>query len=417
MNRFRDALNAAPDMTENISEQQTARLAERLAGRWNGKRSVHSALEHSAINHSGVNHTKTGFSFARLPRWWWDTLAVTAGAGAGVASYALLHEPLTVRMEHIDLHLDVAPGQLPPQGLKILQLSDTHFRGADWREQPKIQQIHQLCQNLEYDLLVHTGDFLHYDSGLPNVLALLDGLPKPRLGSYAVLGNHDYMTYSYNEIMSRSWAAYQEEMQRARSSGLPSLRFGVWAWIGLFVRFGYYFFNAPLALKRSGPNNVAKLEAALVQRDIHMLYNRATHVQCSPAGKNRQDGAHSSPVDIWLAGVDDLTEGTPNLETALAQVPPGAPLVLLAHNPGVLHEPASQRAHVILSGHTHGGQIVLPFVGAAHTQTTHLRRHHVSGHLRRGNTHIYITRGIGEGIPIRFAAPPQIALITLYPKV
>jgi predicted MPP superfamily phosphohydrolase len=348
-------------------------------------------------------------------QYWWDALALATGAGVGVAGYALFHEPLTVRMEHLDLYLDVDPGRLPPQGLKILHLSDTHFRGAGWRELPKINQIHQLCRGLEYDLLIHTGDFLHYDSGLDNVLALLDGLPRPRLGSYAVLGNHDYMTYSYNEIMARSWEAYQEEMQRTRQGGRPRLTFGLWAWIGLLVRFGYYFFNAPLALKRSGPNNIAKLEAALAQRDIQTLYNRAVHLSCQQSSERRGPCA-PAPLDIWLAGVDDLTEGTPNLESACARVPPDAPLILLAHNPGVLLEPASQRADVILSGHTHGGQIVLPFVGAAHTQTPHLRRHHVSGHLHRGKTQIYITRGIGEGIPIRFAAPPQIALITLYPK-
>jgi len=56
---------------------------------------------------------------------------------------------------------------------------------------------------------------------------------------------------------------------------------------------------------------------------------------------------------------------------------------------------------------------VLPLLGAAHTQSEHLRRHEVSGHLRRGNTQVYITRGIGEGIPIRFGAAPQVTLITV----
>ncbi|MEX1018624.1 MAG: metallophosphoesterase [Litorilinea sp.] len=356
---------------------------------------------------------KAGYALADIPQWAWDALLLGAGAGAGIAGYALFHEPLNLRLEHVDIYLDVEPGQLPPQGLTILQLSDTHFRGADWREQPKIRQIHELCRTLDYDLLVHTGDFLHYDSGLPNVVKLLDGLPKPRLGSYAVLGNHDYMTYSYNEIMTRSWTAYQADSRRARRRALPRLKFGLWGWMGLFVRFGYYFFNAPLALKRSGANNIAKLEAALARHDIQMLYNRAVHLRAPVCPESDS----CSELDVWLAGVDDLTEGSPNLDTALDGVPANAPVVLLAHNPGILLEPGSQRADVILSGHTHGGQIVLPFVGAAHTQTTQLRRNHVSGHLRRGNTHIYITRGIGEGIPIRFAAPPQIALITLYPKL
>jgi predicted MPP superfamily phosphohydrolase len=54
-------------------------------------------------------------------------------------------------------------------------------------------------------------------------------------------------------------------------------------------------------------------------------------------------------------------------------------------------------------------------LGAAHTQTEHLRRHEVSGYLRRGPTQVYITRGIGEGIPVRFGAAPQITLLTVLP--
>ena len=72
-------------------------------------------------------------------------------------------------------------------------------------------------------------------------------------------------------------------------------------------------------------------------------------------------------------------------------------------------------ALMVLAGHTHGGQIVLPVIGALHTQTKHLRRREVAGYLRRGKTQVYITRGIGEGIPLRFGAAPQVTLLTLLP--
>jgi predicted MPP superfamily phosphohydrolase len=78
-------------------------------------------------------------------------------------------------------------------------------------------------------------------------------------------------------------------------------------------------------------------------------------------------------------------------------------------------EPGVEQADLVLSGHTHGGQVVLPLVGAAHTQTLHLHRKEVSGYLRRGKTQVYITRGVGEGIPLRLGAAPQITLITLLP--
>jgi predicted MPP superfamily phosphohydrolase len=89
--------------------------------------------------------------------------------------------------------------------------------------------------------------------------------------------------------------------------------------------------------------------------------------------------------------------------------------LLLSHNPDILLEPGIEQADLILAGHTHGGQIVLPWLGAANTNSDYLPRHEVSGYLQRGKTQVYISRGVGEGIPIRLGASPQIALITVKP--
>lgn len=121
-------------------------------------------------------------------------------------------------------------------------------------------------------------------------------------------------------------------------------------------------------------------------------------------------------IDLFLAGVDDLQEGHPDLAAALAGVDGSAPLLLLSHNPDILQAPAAHRADLILAGHTHGGQIVLPFLGPAHTQTDILSRADASGHVYLGDTQLYISRGLGEGIPLRFGAPPHITLLTLLPE-
>src|SRR5688572_11466971 len=84
-------------------------------------------------------------------------LSLLVGVGAGVAGYSILHEPLNVHLERLTIHLPHAQGHLPSQGLRILHLSDTHFRGVAWREQVKIERIRQLAADLEYDLLIHTG--------------------------------------------------------------------------------------------------------------------------------------------------------------------------------------------------------------------------------------------------------------------
>ena len=94
-------------------------------------------------------------------------------------------------------------------------------------------------------------------------------------------------------------------------------------------------------------------------------------------------------------------------------IPDGAPVVLLSHNPDIIASPQLPRVDVVLSGHTHGGQIVVPFWGPAHTQVEYLPRENVSGYFRQGRTHVYISRGLGEGIPLRFRAGPQITLIHL----
>jgi hypothetical protein len=184
---------------------------------------------------------------------------------------------------------------------------------------------------------------------------------------------------------------------RRRSSWFDVLRH---SW-----QFMQYVWNVPFELERVSFNNIEKLTTALASRNIQVLHNRTIHL-CQRPGQ--PDG-----VDLHLAGVDDVTEGTPDLCAVLADIPPGAPKILLSHHPDILEDPISRQLDLILSGHTHGGQIVLPWVGAAHTQSIHLSRHEAAGYLRRGNTQVYVSRGIGEGIPLRFGARPQITLLTV----
>lgn len=326
-----------------------------------------------------------------------------AGLSMGVASYAVFREPMRVRLDRLTIRMPNARGRLPARGLRILHLTDTHFRGADWREQSKIEDICRKCAGMDYDILVHTGDFLHNDDGLANTLALLDQLPRPRLGAYAVLGNHDYMTYSAREMFGRSWRNFN----RLEGSSRNGNGRGPLHQVNRIIGFWRYFANAPLDLRRTGRNNTYRLEHELTARSFHVLQNRSVRLT-GTLGPN--DG-----VDLYVAGIDDLTEGAPDLKRALAGIPRTAPTLLLSHNPDILGETGIEQADLVLSGHTHGGQIVLPWLGPAHTHTEHLTRREASGFLRRNGSQVYISRGIGEGIPLRFAAAPQIALLTLLP--
>ena len=324
--------------------------------------------------------------------------ALLAAGGVGVTGYAALVEPFNIQLERLTVRLPNAAGRVPPGGLRILHLSDTHFMGRNRREHRKIARIRQLVAGLDYDVLIHTGDFWHFDHGLTNVLALLDTLPPPRLAALAVLGNHDYTNYAMREALPIMWNRFQvREATQRNGRALSPL-----AYARHLLRFVRYVRNTPVDGRRTSANDAGRLGNMLRARGFHVLHNQALHL-C--------DAAHA--VDVYFAGVDDVVEGRPHINEALDRVPPDAPTILLSHNPDIVASPRINQVDLVLSGHTHGGQIVLPFWGPAHTQVESLARHEVAGFFRRGATQVYVTRGLGEGIPVRFRARPQFALITV----
>jgi predicted MPP superfamily phosphohydrolase len=118
---------------------------------------------------------------------------------------------------------------------------------------------------------------------------------------------------------------------------------------------------------------------------------------------------------LWLAGVDDLLWGQPNLQKALEDIPEGAPVVLLSHNPDLAEEYADERVDLILSGHTHGGQIYLPGFGATWLPSRYGQKY-CAGLVQGPSSQVFISRGLGEsGIPLRLNCPPEINLLTLVP--
>jgi predicted MPP superfamily phosphohydrolase len=115
-------------------------------------------------------------------------------------------------------------------------------------------------------------------------------------------------------------------------------------------------------------------------------------------------------ASVWLCGVDDYMVGQTDLRSALRGSFPDEMKLLLAHNPKILYRAARASVDLMLSGHTHGGQVkirneekrILP------------RRKFASGLYRRRETQVYITRGIGTVVlPVRFGCPPEISLIEL----
>jgi predicted MPP superfamily phosphohydrolase len=139
---------------------------------------------------------------------------------------------------------------------------------------------------------------------------------------------------------------------------------------------------------------------ALVRNHIPVLNNANTRIRRGPDA-------------MQLAGIDDWSWNGTDWARAFYGLDRKVPSVLLSHQPTVLDFDEAQSASLILSGHTHGGQIKLPFIGApARFVTMDLK--YASGLFRRGQTQLYVSRGTGViGLPVRFGVRPEIAVLRL----
>lgn len=116
-------------------------------------------------------------------------------------------------------------------------------------------------------------------------------------------------------------------------------------------------------------------------------------------------------ASFWLAGVDDTMVGLEDLPLALAGSSRDEMKLLLAHNPIILRRAARSGVDLVLSGHTHGGQVTWRSERSASGRP---RRRLLKGLGRQGQTQIYVTRGLGTSVlPIRYGCPPEVSLLEL----
>jgi len=147
-----------------------------------------------------------------------------------------------------------------------------------------------------------------------------------------------------------------------------------------------------------GSNDTPKLRATLAEAGLTVLANEARPVL---------DGA------LYVVGVDDPSTGRDHLARAMAEAPEEACALVLAHSPDVALRLGRRRPDLILAGHTHGGQIRLPVVGALQT-LSRLPRHLAMGLNRYQGVPLFVSRGIGySGLNLRLGSPPEAAVLTL----
>ena len=117
---------------------------------------------------------------------------------------------------------------------------------------------------------------------------------------------------------------------------------------------------------------------------------------------------------IWIMGVDDPYLGRDQLDIALSGFSDSMPKVLLAHAPNIFAKAVEANVDLVLVGHTHGGQVRLPLVGALVAPGQGLFPEFDYGQFTLDSTNMIINGGLGESIlPIRFYNRPEIVLVTL----
>lgn len=117
--------------------------------------------------------------------------------------------------------------------------------------------------------------------------------------------------------------------------------------------------------------------------------------------------------DLYIIGLDDNFTWNDNFYEASISVPNNAPKILLAHAPNIIEKIDTKNISLILSGHTHGGQIVLPFWGPLITnQVCNAKKEYIAGLYNEKGTKLYVNRGIGtsHSLSIRLLSRPEITI-------
>ncbi len=170
--------------------------------------------------------------------------------------------------------------------------------------------------------------------------------------------------------------------------GQLEARLGVYAVLGNHD----YFYRSPDV-------SVRGLQRRLEARGIRVLVNENERVR----------------DDLWLAGIDDLWLGSPNLGYTLRGLPPSAASVLLSHNPDILATvPAS--VGLTLSGHTHGGQVRVPGLRTLFNVSNYGERFQRGWVKGFQGAQGYVSRGLGVGgLPLRIFCPAELVVLELHP--
>ena len=219
---------------------------------------------------------------------------------------------------------------------------------------------------------IHTGAPFVNDNKLREIVARTNQL-NPDL--VVLLG--DYMS-------PNSWHSHRVEPE-VTAAGLKDLH----APLGVYSVLGNHdwWYNGD------------KVRAAFEQNGIHVLENEVAEIKWQNSS-------------FWIVGLADLWTRPQRIQETLAKVPVGSTIVAITHNPDIFPR-LPRSVPLLLAGHTHGGQLKIPFIGSP-IEPSDFGQRYAAGHVFENDHHLFVTTGIGTSIlPIRFGVPPEIVLLTI----
>lgn len=302
-------------------------------------------------------------SFSRAAR----LIRLGLGLGASASVY-MLFEAQWLRFVHKHLRLPSLPPGLA--GLRLLHVSDLHA-GVPGPNHRAIVKFVDAALGSNPDMILFTGDMTDKKRDLRPHLALLSQLHAP-LGKFAVLGNHDHglrktvLMDLFNRATGRS-RIIRRELE-------------------------------PSEVKET----VALNRRLLARAGIQLLENDCARV-------SREGNT------IQVCGIDEFQYGLSDMDAVLARLDRKAELrILLSHAPDVIAEIGEGEFQLVLSGHTHGGQICVPHPTRGKVLLSSSGSQFAYGLYQYPGTVMHVSRGVGTTlVPFRLLSRPEITLLEL----
>jgi len=131
-----------------------------------------------------------------------------------------------------------------------------------------------------------------------------------------------------------------------------------------------------------------------------------------PVLENRSVTIGSGKAPLYLVGISDATTTNPDLRRAFADISKDAPVLCISHSPDIFPDLPST-CRLTITGHTHGGQVWLPFLGRPIVPSRYGQRY-AAGLIRESGKTLFVSTGIGTSIiPVRFLVPPEISILKI----